>query len=613
MDMDTSPDRSQLRRCHSLRQIVLPLALILGVGIALSISVAKREADRQQQELENRFQATVQQTTRVLQEKVDRFTLLMKAGRGLVLNHPDAPTAELNRRWHQMFDSYDMRYAELGIVGLSYTRYLSAEERTAYVARFNAAGDRQLTIFPPPQPDQPSFVVMHLTPSNVEARMLGYDIYSGDSRRAAALAAMTSNSMSVTLPLSLLPTDINSLDYLLLLPVQTNAAFLGWVTLGFSMSQLVDESLNDLSNPLRIRLIDPRQGNRAVTYDSHPELNRTTGILQHETHLVLAGEKIRLQICALDPTLHQEVSSPYHSPTLVTGLSLTLLIASLLVFFIQARHQAIRLSNRMTARADEMYQRYKTLFTQSPEAIVVHVDGVVELANDHAATLFGCQSPDELLQRNINTLVHADSLDCVHHRGAALSRGETLKPTEQKLVRLDGSTFEAEVSSTLIHYRGKQAIQVMFRDISSEKRQRQEARIAQAMFHNSHDAIMVTDERGNIELVNNAFQVLTGYSPLIAIGRSVSILNSGHHDNAFFYRMWKTLIETGYWSGDIVNRNRDGLLYIQETRVTAVKDELQQTRHYVCLMRDVTEQRRGLDQAQLDMLKQQLFETSESR
>jgi hypothetical protein len=77
--------------------------------------------------------------------------------------------------------------------------------------------------------------------------------------------------------------------------------------------------------------------------------------------------------------------------------------------------------------------------------------------------------------------------------------------------------------------------------------------------------------------------------------------------------MWKTLIETGYWSGDIVNRNRDGLLYIQETRVTAVKDELQQTRHYVCLMRDVTEQRRGLDQAQLDMLKQQLFETSDSR
>jgi hypothetical protein len=74
MDKDTSPDRSQLRRCHSLRQIVLPLALILGVGIALSISVAKREADRQQQELENRFQATVQQTTRVLQEKVDRFT-----------------------------------------------------------------------------------------------------------------------------------------------------------------------------------------------------------------------------------------------------------------------------------------------------------------------------------------------------------------------------------------------------------------------------------------------------------------------------------------------------------------------------------------------------------
>lgn len=609
MDKDTLPERNRNHLRYWLRLISLPVALIIIAGTLLSLTLAKREATQQRQELENRFKATVQQTSRVLQEKVDRFTLLMKAGRGLVLNHPDAPTLQLNQRWHQMFDSYDMRYSDLGIVGLSYTRYLAPEERQAFVDRFNQHSERKLTIFPPPVADQPSFVIMHLTPAAVENRMLGYDIYSGDSRRIAAMEAMTSGEMSVTLPLSLLPTDINSLDYLLLLPVQTNAAFLGWVTLGFSMSQLVEESLNDLTNPLRIQLIDARQGNHSVSYDSHPALDQPEARLQHAASLQLAGQKIHLQVSPLDPDLHRDAFSQYHGATLISGLSLTLLIASLLLFFIQARHQALRLSSHMAARAEEMYQRYRTLFTQSPEAIVVHVNGVVELANEHAAALFGCHSPDELLQRSIDTLVHPDSLDFVRNRGAALARGETLKPAEQKLMRLDGSTFEAEVSSTMIHYRGEQAIQVMFRDITSEKEQRHESRIAHAVFHHSHDAIMVTDERGRIELVNAAFQKLTGYAPAAMAGRSVSVLNSGHHDNAFFYRMWKTLIDTGEWSGDIVNRTREGRLYIQETNVTAVKDEQQQTRHYVCLMRDVTEQRRGLDYTQLQALKEQLAQT----
>ena len=609
-DKDSQPEYNRPRLYYWLRQIALPVTLILITGITLSVLLARHEASQQKIELESRFRATVQQTTRVLQEKVDRFALLMKAGRGLVLNHAHAPTLELNRRWHQMFDSYDVRYSELGIVGLSYTRYLPPEERDAFVERFNASSIRQLTIFPPPNVDQPSFIVMHLIPAEVENRMLGYDIYSGESRRTAALQAMTSGNMSATLPLSLLPTDINSLDYLLLLPVQTQDRFLGWVTLGFSMSQLVDESLDDLSNPLRIQLIDPREDSHSVSYDSHPELGQPADILQHDSHLLVAGNEIQLQISTLDPGLYHDATRHYHAGTLVTGLSLTFLIAFVLLFFIQARYQALRLSSRMATRAEEMHQRYRTLFTQSPEAIVVHIDGVVELANDHAAALFGCQSPDELLQRDIDTLVHPDSLDFVRNRGAALARGENLKPAEQKLMRLDGSGFEAEVSSTMLHYRGLRAIQVMFRDITAEKRQRQEARIAQAVFHHSHDAIMVTDERGRIELVNRAFQTLTGYPPQTVTGRNVSILNSGHHDNAFFYRMWKTLIDNGSWNGDIVNRTREGKLYIQETSVTAVKNEQQQIRHYVCMMRDVTEQRRRLDHSQIQALKAQLSQAS---
>lgn len=587
---------------HWLRHSFFPVLLIVALGTIFSLILAKREASQLQIELENRFSATVQQTSRVLQQKVDRFSLLMKAGRGLVLNHTDTPTVELNRLWHNMFDSYGVNYSELGVVGLSYTRYLAPYERSGFIQRFNQSSDRKLTIFPPPSNETPSFVIMHLIPAEVENRMLGYDIYSGESRRKAAIEAMTSGQMSVTLPLSLLPTDINSLDYLLLLPVKTDTTFLGWITLGFSMSQLVQESLNNLNNPLRIQVHDHRLGSQTLSHDTHPQLDQPDSNQQYEASLIVAGQTLRLQISALDPNLHQSTAGPLHYPTLIAGISLTLLIASLLMFFSQARNQAQQASHRMAARADEMHQLYRTLFAQSPEAIVVHINGNVKLANHNAAVLFGCDSAEELLHHGINTLVHPDSLDLVHNRSSALARGESLKPSEQKLIRLDGSIFDAEVSSTMIHYQGKQAIQVMFRDITSDKRHRQESRIAQTVFRHSHEAIMVTDERGRIELANDAFQALTGYSPQSVTGRSASILNSGHHDNSFFYDMWKTLADTNQWRGDIVNRTREGHIYIQETSVTAVKDEQQQTRHYVCLMRDVTEKRRSFDHIRFQAL-----------
>lgn len=163
-------------------------------------------------------------------------------------------------------------------------------------------------------------------------------------------------------------------------------------------------------------------------------------------------------------------------------------------------------------------------------------------------------------------------------------------------------------TSSLIDYHQEQVIQVVLRDITMEKQQRYLSGIAQAAFQYSHDAIMVTDPQGGIELVNKAFHQLTGYSPREAIGRSASILNSGQHDSAFFFRMWKALNEAGEWTGDIVNRKRHGELYIQETLITTVKDCEGRIRHFVCLMRDVTEKRSGFDYRHLKALKKRLEE-----
>ena len=48
--------------------------------------------------------------------------------------------------------------------------------------------------------------------------------------------------------------------------------------------------------------------------------------------------------------------------------------------------------------------------------------------------------------------------------------------TEQKLVRLDGSVVDAEITSYPVFYLGKQVIQVLIRDITERKRAEQALR-----------------------------------------------------------------------------------------------------------------------------------------
>ncbi|NMF96063.1 EAL domain-containing protein [Aromatoleum toluolicum] len=72
------------------------------------------------------------------------------------------------------------------------------------------------------------------------------------------------------------------------------------------------------------------------------------------------------------------------------------------------------------------------------------------------------------------------------------------------------------------------------------------------------EAVMVTDVRGRIVTVNEAFSAMTGYGAEDLVGKPASVLNSGRHSRAFFQRMWRNLLEEGCWEGEIENLCRDG-------------------------------------------------------
>ena len=80
------------------------------------------------------------------------------------------------------------------------------------------------------------------------------------------------------------------------------------------------------------------------------------------------------------------------------------------------------------------------------------------------------------------------------------------------------------------------------------------------------------------------------------IGRKISIVKSGRHDAAFYAKMWKVILSTGTWRGEVWDRRKNGEIYPKWLTITAVKGADGVVSHYVSTHADITERKMSEDQ-----------------
>jgi diguanylate cyclase (GGDEF)-like protein/PAS domain S-box-containing protein len=129
------------------------------------------------------------------------------------------------------------------------------------------------------------------------------------------------------------------------------------------------------------------------------------------------------------------------------------------------------------------------------------------------------------------------------------------------------------------------------RDNTQQRRVEEELRLAAAVFESSGEAIMITDAEGRIISVNQAFSRVTGYVAADVTGRNASLLASGRHSREFFSEMWRSVLETGYWNGEIWNRRRNGEIFPEWLSVSSVRDADGRITHLVGTFSDISERK----------------------
>ena len=122
-------------------------------------------------------------------------------------------------------------------------------------------------------------------------------------------------------------------------------------------------------------------------------------------------------------------------------------------------------------------------------------------------------------------------------------------------------------------------------------------RIATAAFE-SQQGMFVTDAAKVILRVNRAFSAITGYSAQEAVGQTPRLLNSGHHDRAFYAAMWDCIDRTDSWQGEIWNRHKNGKVYPETLRISSVRDAAGGVSNYVAAFSDATSYKAAEQQIQ---------------
>ncbi len=126
-------------------------------------------------------------------------------------------------------------------------------------------------------------------------------------------------------------------------------------------------------------------------------------------------------------------------------------------------------------------------------------------------------------------------------------------------------------------------------EIQNRKIVEKELRLSDAAFNESSSAIIITNSEQEIIKVNPEFTRITGYSAQEVLGKTPKILASGKHDRPFYIRMWKSLLLTGSWTGEIWNKRKGGDIYPEWETITAIKDDNNKISHYIASFYDLSQ------------------------
>ena len=115
---------------------------------------------------------------------------------------------------------------------------------------------------------------------------------------------------------------------------------------------------------------------------------------------------------------------------------------------------------------------------------------------------------------------------------------------------------------------------------------------------NTSDAMIITNERNEIIEINGAIENIYGYDKTELLGQNPKIFASKQHNYKFYEEMWKEINLHSKWSGEIINKKKDGTFINQWMSITALHNENNDALNYLAIFTDLTELKKAQEKTQ---------------
>jgi PAS domain S-box-containing protein len=158
----------------------------------------------------------------------------------------------------------------------------------------------------------------------------------------------------------------------------------------------------------------------------------------------------------------------------------------------------------------ESEEKYRRLVEMSPDAVYVTDENhIISFINPAGLRILGATHSSQIVGRSSLEFGHfqynAAGLDRVK---IATKHGETGPTLEEKLIRIDGSEVEVEMTAAPFSEGGKSWMQVLFRDITKRKQERAKLRASEAsldaVIEHSPHSMWISDADGTLIRMNQA-------------------------------------------------------------------------------------------------------------
>jgi diguanylate cyclase (GGDEF)-like protein/PAS domain S-box-containing protein len=258
-------------------------------------------------------------------------------------------------------------------------------------------------------------------------------------------------------------------------------------------------------------------------------------------------------------------------------------------------HQARIKQELIATQLVESETHLRTIIDSEPECIkIINGAGSLVEINPAGLAMFEADSVAQLSgTKLLNTVIPKYRMAFVDMHKRALA-GEAVQ-IEFEVIGLKGGRRWLHVNAVPMQSNGEAVILGVARDITLQKHNQEELRIAATVF-DAQEGMMITDANNKILRVNHAFSNITGYSAEEAIGQTPRLLSSGRQDKAFYATMWESINNKGAWAGEIWNQRKNGEVYPEHLTVTAVKDANGIITNYVATLTDITMRKAASDE-----------------